>query len=962
MVEQQPGDITYRYIVGIDLGTTNSALAFVDLEAQQAPGKARIRLLEIPQLVAAGQLGKRRVLPSFLYLPGQYDLPQGAAALPWAPDRDFLVGEFARDQGALVPGRLVSSAKSWLCHAGVDRVAPILPWGAHGDVPTLSPVAASARYLQHLREAWNQTMARGRDECNLEEQLIVLTVPASFDEVARELTVAAAAQAGLNQVVLLEEPLAAFYSWLSANESGWREKLAADRIILVCDVGGGTTDFTLVATREGAHGLRFDRLAVGDHLMLGGDNMDLTLARHLEIQMLGQPGRLEPKRWHQLTHQCRRAKEILLGSGDGQERIEVTVMGGGGRLIADTLKGGLTRGEVNQWILEGFFPEVSLDADPSEKVRTGISEWGLPYVRDPAVTRHLAGFWRRHLPLLEQEIEGRGAASLYPDYVLFNGGALTPATVRARLREVVAHWFRESAGAAWNPEELVNPNPELAVAMGAAYYGLVRLGEGVRVGAGSPRSYYVRVAEDGGGVEAEAGFPAVCLVPRGTEEGFQAELAEPAFQVLTNQPVAFQMYSSSTRLGDRLGEVVRLGTDQISQLPAIRTALRYGRKGLAQTLPVLLAVRLNEIGTLELWCRSRRSPHQWQLQFDVRHGAEPNPAPASGETLDQDQIEAARGEIRKAFGPGDAGVRSSLPTLVKALIAALDLGRDKWPTALIRQLADTLIELAGARAFSAQHEARWLNLLGYCLRPGFGDPVDEWRLREIWKLYPQGVQFHRQDQCRLEWWIFWRRVAGGLKAGQQWHIAQQLAPSLAAGASALKSKSARKAGKRLGAHEELEVWMALANFERLPTDTKVQLGRMLLEKLAKKSAQPREWWALGRLGGRIPLYGPLDRVLPGDEAAAWIDQILGWNLPVSDAQAYALAQLGRFTGDRQRDLAEADRERLRSWLEAGGRHRRYVKILTDPATIDSAGERDRLFGESLPLGLSLTPGNQGDAA
>ena len=421
-------DVSYRYIVGIDLGTTNSALAYVD----RSVGERRILFFDIPQLIAQGEIGRRSVLPSFLYLPGPYELPEGSAALPWDSRRSCIVGEFAREQGFLVPGRMVSSAKSWLCHGGVDRTAAILPWGSGTDVAKVSPVEASARYLQHMREAWNEVVARNRDGCLLEEQFIVLTVPASFDETARELTVSAARQAGLTRVVLVEEPLAAFYAWLSLNEDSWREQMRPGQLILVCDVGGGTTDFTIVAVRSGEAGLRFDRLAVGDHLMLGGDNMDLALARHMETELIGQPGQLDSRRWHQLWHRCGKAKERLLGdfkdgpaqrSGCATGSVDITVMGTGGKLIAGTMKGTLTRIRAEELILEGFFPHTFLADSPRAARRTGLTEWGLPFVQDAAVTRHLAAFWQRFRMLLTQET---GRTALYPDYILFNGGALAP--------------------------------------------------------------------------------------------------------------------------------------------------------------------------------------------------------------------------------------------------------------------------------------------------------------------------------------------------------------------------------------------------------------------------------------------------------------------------------------------------------------------------------------------------------
>jgi hypothetical protein len=945
-------DTAFRYIVGIDLGTTNSAVAYVDRGSEDPAERRRIRFLDIPQLTDVREVRHRPLLPSFLYLPGPYDLPPGSTALPWDPERDYAVGEFSREQGALVPGRLVSSAKSWLCHGGVDRTAPILPWTAAPDVAKISPVEASSRYLQHLREAWNQGIAEGREGHLLEEQLVILTVPASFDEVARELTVAAARAGGLARVVLVEEPLAAFYSWLSEHEQDWQEGMDPGQLVLVCDVGGGTTDFTVIAVRRGERGLRFDRLAVGDHLMLGGDNMDLTLARHLEMQLLGTPGQLEPGRWHQLCHQCRQAKEHLLASPDTEQQVEVTVMGSGAKLIGGTLKGTLTLAQVEHLILEGFFPRVTLEEPPQESRRTGLTEWGLPYVQDPAVTRHLAAFWQDCRTLLHQET---GRSALYPDVVLVNGAALTPVSIRNRIRDVVRSWFQTEAGAHWSPRELDNPRPDLAVAVGAAYYGLVRLGEGVRVGAGSPRAYYVEVATDAEeAVEGERS--AVCLVPRGMEEGFEAELTRPAFQVLANQPAVFQLYSSSTRLADGMGEVVRLAEDEITILPPIRTVLRYGKKGAARTLPVQLAVRLTEVGTLELWCRSELSPHRWQLRFDVRQQGEPV-APAGsvpGETLEVTVVEQAQEMVRAVFRNGAATPTASPQHLVKELSATVGSSKGQWSTPLIRSLADALMECKQGRAFTPQHEARWFNLLGFCLRPGFGDPVDEWRVREVWKLYRQGLHFPRQAQCRSEWWIFWRRVAGGLSAGQQGHVCQQVFAYLQPQG---KKKTARKSAKKLGAQEKLELWMALANLERLPADTKVELGRLMLAGMSKKNPRAQELWSLSRLGARIPLYGPVDRVIPSQEASAWLNTILDLNLPASQALAHPLVQLARLTGDRRRDLPRADLERLSTWLDKVPRSTHYTTMLTRPSSTLSSQDQDLVFGESLPSGLLLSGDN-----
>ncbi|MGV8073628.1 MAG: Hsp70 family protein [Syntrophobacteraceae bacterium] len=949
-------DIAYRYIVGIDLGTTNSALAYVDMTDEE-PEQRRIRFLDIPQLTAPGEVGRRSVLPSFLYLPGTYELPAGSTALPWDSDRDYAIGEFAREQGSLVPGRLVSSAKSWLCHGGVDRTAPILPWGAGTDVSKVSPVEAGSRYLQHMREAWNEIMARGRDGCRLEEQLIILTVPASFDEVARELTVAAAHKAGLGRVILVEEPLAAFYAWLHGHEKEWQASMRPGQLILVCDVGGGTTDFTIVAIREGEKGLRFDRLAVGEHLMLGGDNMDLSLARKLELELVKQPGQLDSKRWHQLKHQCRKAKETLLGcdglNGDSKapDSYSITMVGTGRKLIADTLKTSLTRSRVEESILEGFFPFVSIEDTPETGRGTGLTESGLPYVQDSAVTKHLAAFWQRFRTLLHKETE---RDALYPDFLLFNGGALTPGSIRRRIQSVVQKWFAKDAGENWAPIELDNPHPELAVAIGAAYYGLVRLGEGVRVGAGSPRSYYVEVAAEDRNVSGEqASHTAVCLVSRGTEEGFEAQLTEQAFELLTNQPVAFQIFSSSTRLGDRMGDVAALDNSEITVLPPIRTVLKYGKKSTGQKLPVQLYVRLTEIGTLELWCQSQQSPHRWQLQFDVRQESEPQAASPLGPdvTLDADLIELAQEKIKGVF-QGSAGSSAVTPErLVKEITSTLDLGKEKWPTPLIRKFADTLLECRERRSVTPQHEARWFNLLGYCLRPGFGDPLDQWRMKEVWKIYPQGFKFNRQAQARSEWWIFWRRVAGGLTAGQQWHIYQQISSYVQTPAKA--KKAAKKTTGSMGPQEEIELWMALANFERLPSTTKIELGRTLLQKIRKGKFKPQELWALSRLGAGIPLYGPLDQIIPGSEASEWVNTLLSLQLAPSEALAQAMVQMARLSGDRVRDLPHLERDRLYKWLDQAPHSERLKELLINPDAALIGKEQDWIFGESLPAGLLI---------
>lgn len=947
-------DVPCKFIVGIDLGTTNSAVSYVDLTGNRSKD-CNIKFLDIIQLIAPGELDKRSVLPSFLYLPGGYEIPAGSTALPWDAKREYAVGEIAREQGALVPGRLVSSAKSWLCHGGVDRTAGILPWGKDSDAQKVSPVEASSRYLQHIREVWNETIAKGRDNYFLEEQMIIITVPASFDEVARELTVKAAQKAGLNlnRIKLMEEPLAAFYAWLYQNKDKWQEKIKPGQIVLVCDVGGGTTDFTIIAASEGEDGLRFNRLSVGDHLMLGGDNMDLTIARVIEMQLTGQPGKLDSKKWHQLTHQCRKAKELLLSEKENKQDVDITIMGGGSKLIAGTLKSNINRTKIEELIIDGFFPFVDLEKEQKSISRKGLTEWGLPYVQNPQVTSHLADFWQRSLPLIKKET---GRDTPYPDFLLFNGGALTPNVIRGRIQSVVQKWFKNAAGEDWQPEELNNPRPELAVAIGAVNYGIAKIFNDIKVGSGSPRAYYVKVAVANDNVDG-SGQPlkthkAVCLVPRNSEEGFETQLEKPSFEVITNQPVSFNIFSSSTRLDDKIGNIVNLSEEEVTQLPPIHTLLRYGKKLETIPLPVNLSVRLTETGTLELWCDSQQSSHRWQLQFDARLGEkEQVPSSGSDETIDLETIEKSIQKVLDIFNNSNS--KSNPETLFKDIVSGFTMSKEKLPTSAIRKLADTLIKCKNGRSFSPQHEARWLNLLGFCMRPGFGDPLDEWRIKEAWKICLEGLKFPDKQQCISEWWILWRRIAGGLKAGQQMELYKQFAPALIS--SENKKKNARKNPKnKSNLHDELEIWMTLASLERLSAELKDKLGNQLLKKFHKGTPGSKELWSLSRLGARIPFHGPLDRVISAQAVTSWIKTILSRNLEPSDALAHALSELARTTGDRERDLTQSDKDILFDWLNRIPNGNYFKELINNPESALSQKEQDWIFGESLPPGLVIS--------
>ena len=935
-----------RYCVGIDLGTTNCAVAFADTAHDN-----RVGVFAVPQLVAEASVAPQPALPSFLYLAGEHDLPAGALALPWDAARGFAVGTFARAQGTRVPGRLVSSAKSWLCHGGVDRTAAILPWGAPPEVQKLSPVAASARYLAHIREAWNYTHV----DAPLEQQDVVLTVPASFDEVARELTVEAATSAGLTRVWLLEEPQAAFYAWLNAHEPTWRDQLGGLRLLLVIDVGGGTTDFSLVAVRDTPTGVALERLAVGDHVLLGGDNIDIALARAIEPQLIAAgSGQLDSQRWHALTNLCRSAKETLLAEG-AADNFPIRLVGRGRSVVGGALTATLARTEVERTVLDGFFPIVERDALPRRTARTGLQEWGLPFATEPEVTRHLAAFLERHRDdarAASGQVDGR------PDGILFNGGALKPAPVRDRLRDVVGHWY--AGGTTWTPAILASVDLDLAVARGAAYYGLVRRGAGVRISGGAARAYYVGVAPSGGISRSPDAVTTLCLVQRGMQDGDEVEIGEPPLELITNRPVSFPLYASSTRLGDRAGQPVVAPRESLTELPPIRTVLRFGKKLEARTLPVHLLARLTEVGTIEIWCRSLTTDHRWRLQFQLREQA----AAAERDTAEQvaeavvsdDALAAADAAIRAVFAPAPGHAAADPLGLVRALEGHLGTGKDGWPLAAVRKLWDVLWQVEPGRAASPQHEARWLNLSGFLLRPGFGAEMDEWRIQQLWKAKSTGLRFGKAAQSRAEWWNMWKRVAGGLSRQQQGQLHNEVAPWLV---PRLRAKT--KGLAKVGPQEVREFWQLVASCERLSAEMKAELGRALLPAVVRDKATEVEVWALGRLGARAPVYGPLNCVAARDAVSEWVEALLDVPWGRADAVAFAMAQLARYVGDRERDLDEPLRRRVAERLATVSGGARLARLVTELVPLE-AQERARIFDESLPTGLQLRAPERGSAA
>jgi hypothetical protein len=607
-----------KYIVGIDLGTTNSALA--RCEATAAEEVSRIEVRNIPQLVNPGEVAERTLLPSFLYIPSELDFPKGSLALPWEPEPNFVIGELARKRGAESPNRLVASAKSWLSYAAVNRTAPILPWQAPDEVPKLSPVEASSQFLQYLRTVWDSGEAGEQRELALAEQDVLLTVPASFDEEARELTRRAAEQAGYQHVTLLEEPQAAFYAWLETQGDAWRRRIKVGDLVLVCDVGGGTTDFSLIMVSEENGELTLKRVAVGDHILLGGDNMDLALARVLQQRLEDSGNRVDIWQLHGLWHQSRTAKEKLFESPKTQSR-PITLLGMGTKLVGGTIKTELAREDLDKVLLEGFFPKVASGELPARQRRVGFQELGLPYAADPAITKHLARFLSEQIRN-SPEVAGirRGRSGLAcPTHILFNGGVMKAAVLRNRVAEVLNGWLQQEGFDVLGAEQVLEaPDLEHAVARGAVYYGKARRGHGVRIRSGASRTYYLGIESAMPAVPGmEAPLKALCVVPFGMEEGTEAVIPDREFGLVVGEPAEFRFLSSSVRKQDKIGSLLEDWAADIEERSPLKVTLKLdGQQG--TIVPVRLETRVTELGTLEVWCVSRDSAHRWKLELNIR--------------------------------------------------------------------------------------------------------------------------------------------------------------------------------------------------------------------------------------------------------------------------------------------------------------------------------------------------------
>lgn len=911
-----------RFIVGIDLGTTNIAVSYIDIE--KSPAKAEI--FKIPQLIAPGEVSEKELFPAAYYCPDSATVKEGAFTLPWGGANPFALGIYARDAGSLVSASFVSSVKSWLCHSGVDRQEKILPWGSPEDKKIISPVDATRLYLEHIRNAWNFKFGNEHDKdghpCLLENQQLTITVPASFDDTARELTLEAASAAGLKKICLLEEPLAAFYDWLNRNNGKWEKIFKPGDKVLIADIGGGTTDFSIIKMEDNG---TFTRTAAGEHLLLGGDNIDMALARQIESSWKTH---LSVGDWTGLCHRAREAKEILM-SENAPEQTDIVLLSRGSSLIGNMRKASVSKIELLKIIDDGFFPEVSADSPPIPK-RMGIKTMGLPYVNEPAVTRHLLEFLR--YAALASGTEENGNNILRPDKILFNGGTVIPESIRNRIIKILKSWFPGFDAF----EELESNDLSLAVASGAAWYGAARRGLGAKVRSGTLHSYFIEVEK---GTDAR-GY--ICVMPRGTDENTKLG-TDCKFFLETNKKVVFPLYYSSARNGDYPGEILH-NADELLPLSRLVTVLRHSGTEKVRMETQLAAV-LTETGVLQVSLEAVNNTCRWPLSFDVRAWADLSSGSTQTctELMDSGKIKNICDTAFRIFTEDPA----SLPSIFKKLEAVSEMPRRDWPLYLLREMADVLLQIPPDALKSAEHEARWLNLCGFCLRPGLGDPADEIRLNKVWKIWhSSNFKNFNQTQVSAEWWIFWRRIASGLRAGYQKRIGldifQQLCPK---GEYAVRIKK--------GQQVKAEMWKCLGAFELLSAEQKKTAGDILAARAGK--LEPYEYWVLARIGGRRLFSAPVSHILPPEIAEEWLAKLI--TVPPRDpenmqAMLFAFSRICAVCGDRAFDIHPETLQKIKDFMIRNNAPSQWVHHLETPDS-DSNEETARIFGDSLPLGLKV---------
>ncbi|MCL9781206.1 hsp70 family protein [Vibrio sp. S4M6] len=934
-----------RYLIGIDLGTTNTVVAYSEIQDELQ--NCVTNIFEIDQLIGPGEVVRKPLLPSFRYHPADEQIAPADRILPWTDQHvsgdieNVVIGEWAKALGAKVEGRQVSSAKSWLSHPNADRSADILPWSGTQDVEKVSPVVASASYLNHVKCSWNYHHPNDR----LEHQQVVVTIPASFDEAARNLTLDACKLAGLNDILLLEEPQAVFYDWYNRHTDSATQELADVPLVLVCDVGGGTTDLSLIHANIANDELQLKRVGVGEHLMLGGDNIDLALA-HLSEQQLHAGKKLSAASLSKLIQQTRRAKESLLSSSAPSE-AKITMLGGGSKLIGGSKSALLTKEEVHKVVLEGFFPLTELNDLPNKR-RSAVVEFGLPYVSDPAISKHIAEFLFNHQTVCQSILQSDdGTQSNVPVGVLFNGGVFNSELIADQMSTLFSNWRGATI------QVLNNPHPDWSVAYGAVAFGKARMGALSKIGGGAARSYFLHLQEK------NKSSKALCLLAKGTEEGQEIRLSGRRFSLTLGEPVRFNLLTSthdqltdatgSTSSATQNGIMVDINTEQFNALPPyVSTLDSDGTTELSanekERVEVILATQLTEVGTLKIECvDTNNDAKRWLLEFEVRH----QQGHSDPDHSEHPRLHECKEIIQHLYsGNKKTADNKAIKTLTRDLEKRLGK-RESWDFHTLRQIFDTLIQGKKRRRRSEAHERNWLRLAGYSLRPGFGDATDSWRIEHVWPLYQQGIQF-TDHQSWTDWWVFWRRISGGLTQDQQETILADIAKYLHPGAM----KSAKNAKEVQSKGYEAMVRLA-ASLEKLHVEDKELLASWFFSKaINHKQFNQAHWWALGRLAARTPLNGSQHNVIGSTKVQQWLAKLIEQDWTAEPTIGFAAVMMCRKTGDRSLDISEESREQLITKLQQSRMPDSWLELVSKVKEL-SESESKRVFGEALPSGLRL---------
>jgi molecular chaperone DnaK (HSP70) len=916
MAKKSRSEKDSRFIIGIDLGTTQCALSYVDLDDKNL----KVKTFAIPQLVGDGQVEELPTLASVLFL--KEDSREISCPEWMHTEATPVLGSYARELGSQIPSRFVHSSKSWLCHPRIDRTAPILPWQSDTVKEKLSPVQSATEYLKFMIKAWDSVMIPQNEAFAFSRQKVIVTVPASFDPAARNLTLEAIEMASIKDVSLLEEPQAAFYDYLNRNPKRMVRDLKGVETVLVVDIGGGTTDFSLIKIEwpEDSADPKFSRLAVGPHLLIGGDNLDLALARKVDAAFKHRGKKLVAKQWQAILHQSMVAKENVL-SNDDPGKVTFTVAGAGSRVLAGAAKVNIEKKEIRDMLIDGFFPLVEADDRPEEDNTLGLSEAGLPFTRDAAISKHMAAF------LKDNEI--------IPDAILFNGGTLQAECLTDRLFEVLSIWKGTE------PKVLSNPHPTLAVAAGAAYYGMVSMGLGKRIQSGNPVSIYLGVGT-GKSSTADRHVPEqlICLLPKGSESENEYGLEDKAFGIDLSRDSAFYLYYTPTPpKAELLGRTIRFNSKRYLPLPPYKLKAQTG-KGVKQ---VELKVVLKETGYLQVFCEELDGKFSQELRFDLSCSEKATSEKSAGGTKKR-RVPITKAQLKKVEQLIDSAFDQEIEfnKIFKELEAILGIARGMWDAEMLRQLFDIFID-EGRFGDSESSMKIWFRLLGYTLRPGYGVQGDLERVDKIWDLLDEPYEY-KNPEFWSDWWVMWKRIAPGLSIERQEAVKDKIEPSL------FPPKKKAKGLRTISQHERNQLWRLLGNLERISVSEKERLGWWIAKAPMSYGKDALALHALGRLGARDLSYAPETNLIPQAIANDWANHLIRKAFPGNSYLDWALRELGRKTGDRLVQIDDVLRKNIVDIFKKKHRKKAFIKPLLKAARL---ADKDlaEFIGESLPSGF-----------